>query len=122
LNYARVAVVRGGIVDEEAVAEAIRSGWVQCAGLDVVAKESTTESPPFELPTAFVAPLVSFGGSCTRRSASSTSALSGPEYQPRARLIRVRCRKLPDGVARRASTTSRLRLAHVTYSHVDVVS
>ena len=51
-----INTARGGIVDEEALAEAIRSGHVQGAGLDVFAKEPTTESPLFELPSVVVAP------------------------------------------------------------------
>jgi D-3-phosphoglycerate dehydrogenase / 2-oxoglutarate reductase len=51
-----VNTARGGIVDEEALAEAIRSGRVQGAGLDVFAKEPTTESPLFELPSVVVSP------------------------------------------------------------------
>lgn len=51
-----INTARGGIVDEEALAEAIRSGRVQGAGLDVFAKEPTTESPLFELPTVVVTP------------------------------------------------------------------
>ena len=51
-----INTARGGIVDEEALAEAIRSGQVQGAGLDVFAKEPTTESPLFELPSVVVAP------------------------------------------------------------------
>jgi D-3-phosphoglycerate dehydrogenase / 2-oxoglutarate reductase len=51
-----INTARGGIVDEEALAEAIRSGNVQGAGLDVFAKEPTTESPLFELPSVVVAP------------------------------------------------------------------
>ena len=51
-----VNTARGGIVDEDALAEAIRSGNVQGAGLDVFAKEPTTESPLFELPSVVVAP------------------------------------------------------------------
>ena len=45
-----VNTARGGIVDEEALAEAIRDGIVAGAGLDVFAKEPCTESPLFELP------------------------------------------------------------------------
>ena len=51
-----INTARGGIVDEEALADAIRNGPVQGAGLDVFAKEPTTESPLFELPSVVVAP------------------------------------------------------------------
>ncbi len=51
-----INTARGGIVDEDALAEAIRSGQVQGAGIDVFAKEPTTESPLFELPSVVVAP------------------------------------------------------------------
>jgi D-3-phosphoglycerate dehydrogenase len=51
-----INTARGGIVDEEALAEAIRDGQIQGAGLDVFAKEPTTESPLFELPSVIVAP------------------------------------------------------------------
>jgi D-3-phosphoglycerate dehydrogenase / 2-oxoglutarate reductase len=51
-----INTARGGIVDEDALAEAIRSGQVQGAGLDVFAKEPTTESPLFELSSVVVSP------------------------------------------------------------------
>jgi len=51
-----INTARGGIVDEEALAEAIRSGHIQGAGLDVFTKEPTTESPLFELPSVVVSP------------------------------------------------------------------
>jgi D-3-phosphoglycerate dehydrogenase / 2-oxoglutarate reductase len=51
-----VNTARGGIVDEEALAEAIRDGIVGGAGLDVFAKEPCTESPLFELPQVVVSP------------------------------------------------------------------
>ena len=51
-----INTARGGIVDEEALAEAIRAGSVQGAGLDVFAKEPTTESPLFDLPSVVVSP------------------------------------------------------------------
>ncbi|RMH69249.1 MAG: phosphoglycerate dehydrogenase [Actinomyces sp.] len=44
-----VNVARGGIVDEEALAEAIREGRVAGAALDVFATEPCTDSPLFEL-------------------------------------------------------------------------
>jgi len=51
-----VNVARGGIVDEEALADAIREGRIAGAALDVFASEPTTESPLFELPSVVVAP------------------------------------------------------------------
>ncbi|MEJ2868618.1 phosphoglycerate dehydrogenase [Actinomycetospora sp. OC33-EN08] len=44
-----VNAARGGLVDEEALAEAIRSGHVAGAGVDVYVTEPTTQSPLFEL-------------------------------------------------------------------------
>ena len=51
-----VNVARGGIVDEEALAEAIRDGRVAGAALDVFAQEPTTSSPLFELDAVVVTP------------------------------------------------------------------
>ena len=51
-----INVARGGIVDEAALADAIRSGHVGGAALDVFAKEPTTESPLFGLPEVVVTP------------------------------------------------------------------
>lgn len=44
-----VNAARGGLVDEDALAEAIRSGHVAGAGVDVYVTEPTTHSPLFEL-------------------------------------------------------------------------
>jgi D-3-phosphoglycerate dehydrogenase / 2-oxoglutarate reductase len=51
-----VNAARGGLVDEAALAEAVRSGQVRAAGLDVFAKEPCTDSPLFELPQVVVTP------------------------------------------------------------------
>ncbi len=51
-----VNAARGGILNEDDLAAAIRSGHVQGAALDVFAKEPTTESPLFELPSVVVVP------------------------------------------------------------------
>jgi len=51
-----VNVGRGGILDEPALAEAIRSGIVAGAAIDVFASEPTTESPLFALPSVVVTP------------------------------------------------------------------
>ncbi len=51
-----INVSRGGIVDEEALADAIRSGQVAGAALDVFSAEPTTTSPLFELDQVVVTP------------------------------------------------------------------
>ncbi len=51
-----VNTARGGIVDEEALAEAIENGTVAGAGLDVFASEPCTDSPLFSLPGVVVTP------------------------------------------------------------------
>jgi D-3-phosphoglycerate dehydrogenase len=51
-----INVARGGIVDEDALADAVRSGVVGGAALDVFAVEPTTSSPLFELPEVVVTP------------------------------------------------------------------
>ncbi len=51
-----INTARGGIVDEEALAEAIANGIVAGAGLDVFAKEPCTDSPLFALPQVVVSP------------------------------------------------------------------
>ena len=51
-----INVARGGIVDEEALAEAIRSGHVAGAAIDVFAAEPTTHSPLFGIPEVVVTP------------------------------------------------------------------
>ncbi|SMY08178.1 phosphoglycerate dehydrogenase [Flavimaricola marinus] len=47
---------RGGLVDEEALADAIKSGHVAGAAFDVFAEEPATESPLFNLPNVVVTP------------------------------------------------------------------
>ncbi len=51
-----VNAARGGIVDEEALAEAIRAGRVGGAAVDVFATEPTTDSPLFGLGEVVVTP------------------------------------------------------------------
>lgn len=51
-----INAARGGIVDEDALAEAIREGRVAGAGLDVFNVEPTTESPLFEFESVVVTP------------------------------------------------------------------
>lgn len=51
-----VNAARGGLIDEAALAEAIKSGHVRAAGLDVFETEPCTDSPLFELPQVVVTP------------------------------------------------------------------
>ncbi len=51
-----VNAARGGLVDEDALAEAVRSGHVGGAGVDVFVTEPTTSSPLFEIPQIVVTP------------------------------------------------------------------
>ncbi|UXA19710.1 phosphoglycerate dehydrogenase [Mycobacterium sp. SMC-4] len=51
-----VNAARGGLIDEQALADAIVAGHVRGAGLDVFATEPCTDSPLFELPQVVVTP------------------------------------------------------------------
>jgi D-3-phosphoglycerate dehydrogenase / 2-oxoglutarate reductase len=55
-NLRIVNVSRGGVIDEEALAEAIREGRIGGAAIDVFATEPTTSSPLFDLPQVVVTP------------------------------------------------------------------
>ncbi|HUR14844.1 MAG TPA: phosphoglycerate dehydrogenase [Mycobacteriales bacterium] len=51
-----INAARGGLVDEEALAEALASGHVGGAGIDVFAKEPCTDSPLFAFDNVVVSP------------------------------------------------------------------
>ncbi|MGH3940234.1 MAG: phosphoglycerate dehydrogenase [Pseudonocardiaceae bacterium] len=51
-----INAARGGLVDEQALADAIRDGQVGGAGIDVFTTEPCTASPLFELPQVVVTP------------------------------------------------------------------
>ncbi len=51
-----INAARGGLVDEAALAEAIKSGHIRGAGFDVYATEPCTDSPLFELDEVVVTP------------------------------------------------------------------
>jgi D-3-phosphoglycerate dehydrogenase len=51
-----INVARGGIVDEEALYEAVKAGTIAGAALDVFSKEPMTDSPLFALPQIVVTP------------------------------------------------------------------
>jgi D-3-phosphoglycerate dehydrogenase / 2-oxoglutarate reductase len=51
-----VNAARGGLVDEAALAEAVTSGHVRAAGIDVFTSEPCIDSPLFDLPQVVVTP------------------------------------------------------------------
>jgi len=51
-----VNAARGGLIDEAALADAVSSGHVRAAALDVFATEPCTDSPLFDLPQVVVTP------------------------------------------------------------------
>jgi len=51
-----VNAARGGLIDEKALAEELKSGKVAAAGLDVFSTEPCTDSPVFGLPNVVVTP------------------------------------------------------------------
>ena len=51
-----INAARGGLVDEQALADAIESGHIRGAGFDVYASEPCTDSPLFKLPQTVVSP------------------------------------------------------------------
>lgn len=51
-----INAARGGLVDEQALADAIKSGHIRGAGFDVYATEPCTDSPLFELDEVVVTP------------------------------------------------------------------
>ena len=55
-NLVLVNAARGGIVDEAALYDALKTGQIAAAGLDVFAKEPCTDSPLFELENVVATP------------------------------------------------------------------
>ncbi|RMD49210.1 MAG: phosphoglycerate dehydrogenase, partial [Alphaproteobacteria bacterium] len=51
-----VNAARGGLVDEEALAEALRSGHVRAAGIDVFSEEPARQNPLFDAPNVVCTP------------------------------------------------------------------
>ena len=92
-----INVARGGIVDEEALAEAVRSGQVAGAALDVFASEPTTESPLFGLPEVVVTPspevvaeLPPPSSSFEQAARKAATPLSAPSSRKRRRFMAER--------------------------------
>lgn len=66
-----VNTARGGIVDEDALAEALRAGRLGGAALDVFSEEPVTEHPMFELSNTVVTPHL---GAATREAQDKAGA------------------------------------------------
>ncbi|HAM37782.1 MAG TPA: phosphoglycerate dehydrogenase [Elusimicrobia bacterium] len=65
-----VNCARGGLIDEQALAEALKSGKVKGAALDVFEKEPLTESPFFEMNNVIMTPHL---GASTEEAQTSVS-------------------------------------------------
>ena len=82
-----VNISRGPVVDETALAEALRSGTLRGAGLDVYEQEPLAESPLFQLSNAVTLPHIGSATSETREAMANramdnlTAALLGKRPQ-----------------------------------------
>jgi D-3-phosphoglycerate dehydrogenase / 2-oxoglutarate reductase len=85
-----VNAARGGLIDETALADAIRDGQVGGAGIDVFATEPTTASPLFGLPNVVVTPHLG-------ASTSEAQDRAGTDVA-RSVLLALRGDFVPDGV------------------------
>jgi D-3-phosphoglycerate dehydrogenase / 2-oxoglutarate reductase len=85
-----INAARGGLVDEDALADALKSGQVGGAGIDVFVTEPTTESPLFGLPNVVVTPHLGASTSEAQDRAGTDVAKSV--------LLALRGDFVPDGV------------------------
>nr|CTQ92229.1 D-3-phosphoglycerate dehydrogenase (EC 1.1.1.95) [Kibdelosporangium sp. MJ126-NF4] len=85
-----VNAARGGLIDEQALADAVASGQVGGAGIDVFATEPTTASPLFGLPNVVVTPHLG-------ASTSEAQDRAGTDVA-RSVLLALRGDFVPDGV------------------------
>ena len=68
-----VNTARGALVDEAALAEALREGWIGAAGLDVYAREPEVAPELLEAPRVVLLPHI---GSATERARSGMARLA----------------------------------------------
>ena len=63
-----INTARGGLVDESALAEALRSGGIRAAGLDVLCREPPSpENPLLNLPNCRISPHIAWASESARR-------------------------------------------------------
>ena len=91
-----INVSRGGVIDEDALAEAIREGRIGGAAIDVFATEPTTSSPLFELPQVVVTPHLGASTAEAQDKAGDTIAEQvGARPRRRVRALRRQRRAPP---------------------------
>ena len=70
-----INTARGGLIEEQALAEALRSGKIAGAGLDVLASEPPAEDCPLlDAPNCWITPHIAFSPMETRRTVVETCA------------------------------------------------
>lgn len=85
-----INTARGGLIDEEALAEALKSGKIAGAGLDVLAQEPPKEDNPLiGLKNCYITPHVAFIPVETRRVVIETCEANLKSYQEGGKLNRI---------------------------------
>lgn len=69
-----INTARGPVVDEEALVEALREGWIAGAGLDVYEREPVIHPGLLELPNAVLAPHIASASRSTRERMACMAA------------------------------------------------
>ena len=110
-----VNAARGGLVDEAALAEAVTSGHVRAAGIDVFGSEPCTDSPLFDLPQVVVTPHLGASTAEAQDRAGTDVAAS----------VRTPARKIfsaaKDRVVMRRKDTARGRGVHAGGGDQDII-
>lgn len=85
-----INTARGGLIDEEALAEALKSGKLAAAGLDVLAQEPPAEDHPLiGLDNCFITPHVGFAPREMRKIVCDTCAANLKSFMEGGKLNRL---------------------------------